>query len=64
MTAMAERPKEVLHDESPSVITDHPFEPRGEWWTLCKICSLAEAAHKETTLKPFRYHSDDEEEYV
>lgn len=52
------RPKEVLHDERPSVIMDHPFEPKGEWWSLCKHCNLAESAHKETTLE-IRYYSDD-----
>jgi hypothetical protein len=51
--------KEIVHDESPAIIEDHPFEPRAEWWTLCKHCSLAESAHKETTLAPFRYYSDD-----
>lgn len=55
------RPKEVFHDETPSMITSHPFEPRGEWYTLCKHCSLAESAHKETKL-PFRYFGDDVEE--
>jgi hypothetical protein len=44
------RPKEVAHDETPSQITDHAFEPRGEWYTLCKHCRLSEAAHRETTL--------------
>lgn len=52
------RPKEVMHDETPSVISDHPFEPKDEWWSLCKHCNLAESAHKETTLK-IRYYSDD-----
>lgn len=53
------RPKEVLHDESPSIITDHPFVPRREWWTLCghEGCGLGEAAHSETTLK-VGYYSD------
>ncbi|HVI77815.1 MAG TPA: hypothetical protein VM715_06560 [Candidatus Acidoferrum sp.] len=53
------KPKEVAHDEAPSVIIDHAFEPRAEWWTLCRHCHLAESAHKETTLPPYRYHSDD-----
>ena len=52
------RPKEVLHDEAPSLIVDHAFEPKGEWYTLCKHCNLSEAAHKETTLE-IRYYSDD-----
>lgn len=54
------RPKEVQHDEAPSIINDHPFAPKGEWWSLCAYpnCNLGEAAHKETTLQ-FRYVSDD-----
>lgn len=62
--AKAERPKEVQHDETPSGITDHPFEPKGLWFTLCLHCNLAESAHAETTLKRperlrIRYVSDD-----
>lgn len=60
----ASRPKEVGHDETPSGITDHPFEPKGEWWSLCgfrkdngRFCNLAESAHQETTLK-FEYVGD------
>lgn len=45
--------KEVAHDETPSGITDHAFEPRGEWYTLCAYCGLAEAAHAETTVDSF-----------
>jgi hypothetical protein len=52
------RPKEVQHDETPSGVTDHAFEPKGEWYTLCRHCNLAESAHRETTLR-FRYYSDD-----
>lgn len=56
-----ERPKEVAHDESPSVVNDHPFEPRAEWWSRCKHCTLYEAAHAETTLHhPIGYVSDDD----
>lgn len=55
-----ERPKQVAHDEAPSIIEDHPFEPKGEWYTLCKHCNLAESAHKETTLLPFKYVGDDD----
>lgn len=54
----AERPREVTHDETPSGIVDHPFEPKGEWWTLCKQCNFAESAHAETTLR-VSYVSDD-----
>lgn len=55
----------VLHDETPSQITDHAFEPRGEWYTLCKHCSLSEAAHVHTTLtgrEHIHYYSDDNPE--
>jgi hypothetical protein len=52
------RPKEILHDQTPSITTDHPFEPRDEWWSLCKHCNLAESTHSETTVG-FRYYSDD-----
>jgi hypothetical protein len=52
------RSKEVAHDETPSQVVDHPFEPRGEWWSLCKHCNLAESAHRDTTIK-FRYVGDD-----
>jgi hypothetical protein len=60
------RPKPVLHDETPSQIIDHAFEPRGEWYTLCKHCRLSEAAHMVTTLtgrEHFHYYSDDDPEY-
>lgn len=50
--AQKERPKEVAHDESPSIIQDHAFKPKGEWFTLCEHCNLAESAHNETTLRP------------
>lgn len=60
-----ERPKRVQHDETPSGITDHPFEPKGEWWSLCgfrkadgSLCNLAQSAHAETTLH-FHYVGDD-----
>jgi hypothetical protein len=52
------KPKEIFHDEAPSIISDHAFEPRAQWWTLCKHCGMAESAHKETKL-PFRYFGDD-----
>lgn len=42
--------KEVTHDEAPAIITSHPFVPRSEWWTLCKVCGLAQSAHSETTI--------------
>lgn len=66
-TTKAARPQEVPHDESPSGITDHPFTPKGLWFTLCIECNLAESAHAETTVKRpvprrphFHYVSDDE----
>lgn len=45
-----ERPPEVVYDEAPSIISDHGFVPKGEWWSLCKNCNFAESAHKYTTL--------------
>jgi hypothetical protein len=61
--AVADPPrKEVAHDETPAIIGDHAFIPRGEWWTLCKICGLAQAAHASTTLtgrEHIAYYSDD-----
>lgn len=59
------RPKKAAdHDESPSIVTDHAFTPKGEWWTLCGHCNLAESAHRETTNPPVRFHyvGDDTEE--
>jgi hypothetical protein len=62
-TAPSPAPRQVVaHDTSPAIISDHPFEPRGEWWSLCKHCGLAQPAHNETTpagRPPFHYHSDD-----
>jgi uncharacterized Zn-finger protein len=47
------QPKEIVHDETPSIIADHPFQPKSGWWSLCKYpgCNLAQSAHKETTTK-------------
>jgi hypothetical protein len=35
---------------APAIIRSHPFEPRAQWWTVCKFCGLAEAAHADTVL--------------
>jgi hypothetical protein len=51
------RPKEVAHDEAPSIVDDHPFKPKDHWWSLCEVCNLSEAAHTETTL--LHYVGDD-----
>jgi len=55
------RPKEVDHDQSPSIIDSHPFEPKGEWWSLCgflkadgTLCNLSESAHTQTTNENIR----------
>lgn len=37
----------AAHDESPPLKTDHKFEPKGEYWTLCVHCNMAAAAHAE-----------------
>lgn len=34
-----------------SMVVDHAFTPRAEWWTLCHICNLSEAAHAATTIE-------------
>lgn len=54
-----DRPVEVAHDETPSIIDDHPYEPKAQWWTLCKHCNLAESAHSRSI---FRYIGDDDED--
>jgi hypothetical protein len=58
--------KDIAHDESPAIISDHAFTPRGEWWTLCKFCGLAQAAHSDTTIDTradlIAYYSDDNPE--
>ncbi len=41
--------KEVAHDETPAIISSHPFQPKGEWWSQCKVCNLSESAHLYTT---------------
>lgn len=51
--------REVQHDETPSQIVDHKFSPMGEWWTRCRHCKLAEAAHAESELS---YYGDDNPE--
>lgn len=54
------RAKEVMHDETPSMITGHAFEPTTEWWSLCKICRMSEAAHVRSTLTShFEYYEDE-----
>jgi hypothetical protein len=66
---MSQKPKG--HDESPAIISDHAFEPRGEWWDLCRHCGLAMASHEETTIDPkdhiaphvsIEYYGDDEDD--
>jgi hypothetical protein len=31
-----------------AIVTSHPYMPRDQWWSLCDVCGLAEAAHTET----------------
>ena len=59
MATKAPRPPEVQHDEVPSGVTDHAFDPKGLWYTLCAHCNLAESAHAETNVPKFHYVSDD-----
>jgi hypothetical protein len=54
----------IEYDEAPSGITDHAFEPRGAWYTLCRHCGMAMAAHRETTVNPMDhvgYFGDDDD---
>jgi hypothetical protein len=50
--AVEKRKNFVEFDEAPSGVTDHAFEPRGAWYTQCRHCGLAMAAHRETTVNP------------
>lgn len=34
-----------------SAITSHTFTPRGDWYSLCRVCGLAESAHVRTALR-------------
>ena len=34
-------------NNAPAIIDDHPFEPRAQWFTTCRRCGLAEAAHTD-----------------
>lgn len=47
---MEKERKYVEYDEAPSAVMDHPFVPKGAWYTRCRDCGLAEAAHKFTTI--------------
>lgn len=48
MIIMTEEP--AAHDEASPGVGDHPFDPSGEWWSLCKHCGLARAAHRSSTI--------------
>lgn len=41
---------DTLKPNESSLIEDHPYEPRAEWWSLCKHCGLAQAAHASSTI--------------
>ena len=48
-------------ESNPASISDHLFCPRGQWYELCAICSLAAPAHtatdfilESTPLPPYR----------
>jgi hypothetical protein len=63
MTDLTEKREVVDPDPGPAPVDDHPFEPRGAWYTLCKHCGLGEAAHKETTIDwrdYIAYYDDDD----
>lgn len=58
-----QRKKFLEFDEAPANIDNHAFEPRGAWYTQCRHCGLAMAAHRETTVRPrdhIGYFGDDD----
>lgn len=67
---MSKKPKG--YDEAPAIIADHAFEPKREWWSLCRYCGFAMASHAETTVDPkdhiapravtIEYYGDDEDD--
>lgn len=43
--------KEIIVDETPAPVDDHPYKPQNEvYWGLCEQCGLAAAAHKTSTV--------------
>lgn len=42
-----------------SMVVGHAFTPRAEWWALCRICNLSEAAHLETLIVDCEIEDDD-----
>lgn len=49
-----------VEDEASPGVGDHPFDPKGEWWSLCKHCGLARAAHKTSTIDVRRAMFEDQ----
>jgi hypothetical protein len=43
-------PPRVGDPDTPSHITDHAFVPKREWFSTCRICGMAAAAHKRTSI--------------
>jgi len=60
VTSNPPKPVEVAHDESPAIVSDHKFSPIGEWYTRCRICRLAEAAHAQS--ERFEYYDGEDDE--
>lgn len=50
--SMNGKPPVDAADTAASTTDDHPFVPKGEWWSLCAHpgCNLAESRHKTTTI--------------
>lgn len=42
---------QAIDGPAATTVYDHPFEPRGEWWTVCRHCGLAEASHIASALR-------------
>lgn len=49
MTSIHEK-SAMLAESGSAMIDSHPFIPRGKWFTPCKVCGLAEAAHLDSVL--------------
>jgi hypothetical protein len=41
----------ALDGPGTSAISDHRYQPRGEWWSVCRFCGLAEAAHARSAVR-------------
>lgn len=40
-----------LPEAGVATVDEHAFEPRGAWYSLCRICGLALAAHTRSSVE-------------